>query len=284
MRQRNVPESRRAPPRRARPAGHGSPRAARRRHRRGRAGVERLARDGSPAGARRDHPRADRRRRPDRAVRVARDPPSAADIDVVGEAEDGERAAAAAAALRPDVVLMDVRMPGGDGMTATARSPTRPIRRVIILTTFDNDEALHGSLRAGASGFLLKRTSFEHIVQAVRTVHGGEALLSPVCDPPRARRLRRPARARRRGAPRLLTDREREVLDAGRPRRVERRDRGGHVPRRADGQDAPEAGATRSSASATARRPSCSRTRRASSSRGALAARSPRTPMSRDVA
>jgi DNA-binding NarL/FixJ family response regulator len=139
---------------------------------------------------------------------------SAADgIDVVGEAEDGERAAVDAAALRPDVVLMDVRMPGGDGVTATARITARlPETRVIILTTFDTDEALHGSLRGGASGFLLKRTSFEQIVQAVRTVHEGEALLSPAVT----RRVLdaftsqpAPAAAERLE---LLTDREREVL------------------------------------------------------------------------
>jgi DNA-binding NarL/FixJ family response regulator len=139
---------------------------------------------------------------------------SAADIEVVAEAEDGDRAVAAVKSLRPDVVLMDVRMPDADGITATERITERTnAPRVIMLTTFDTDEALYGSLRAGASGFLLKRTSFEDIVGAIRTVHAGDALLSPSVT----RRLldtfaQGPAGPVATTRLEVLTNREREVL------------------------------------------------------------------------
>ena len=139
---------------------------------------------------------------------------SAADIEVVAEAEDGDRAVAAVKSLRPDVVLMDVRMPDADGITATERITERTdAPRVIMLTTFDTDEALYGSLRAGASGFLLKRTSFEDIVGAIRTVHAGDALLSPSVT----RRLldsfaHGPAGPAATAQLDVLTPREREVL------------------------------------------------------------------------
>ena len=169
---------------------------------------------------------------------------SAPDIEVVAEAEDGESAVAAVRSLRPDVVLMDVRMPVGDGITATEKITERTdAPRVIMLTTFDSDDALYGSLRAGASGFLLKRTSFEDIVGAVRTVHAGDALLSPR-SPAACSTRSSTARRGRLAYARLdvLTNREREVLDPRRPWRVEPGDRRGHVPGRADRQDPREAG------------------------------------------
>jgi DNA-binding NarL/FixJ family response regulator len=103
------------------------------------------------------------------------------DLDVVGEAADGHRAVDLAAALRPDVILMDIRMPGLDGVAATGRIlavPGAP-SRVLILTTFDLDEYVYAALRAGASGFLLKETSPERLVAAVRAVAGGDTLFAP---------------------------------------------------------------------------------------------------------
>lgn len=102
------------------------------------------------------------------------------DIEVVGEAEDGVKAVRLVRSLRPDVVLMDVRMPNLDGLEATrqicgAGSPTR----VLVLTTFDVDEYVYRALRAGASGFLLKDVRPEQLVEAVRTTAAGEALLAP---------------------------------------------------------------------------------------------------------
>ncbi|QRN80491.1 MAG: response regulator transcription factor, partial [Nocardiopsis sp. BM-2018] len=139
------------------------------------------------------------------------------DIEVVAEAADGAQAVRLARAERPDVVLMDIRMPGVDGLDATGRIVADPAlrrTRVVILTTFDLDEYIFEALRGGASGVLVKDTEPRDLLQAVRVVHGGEALLSPGVT----RRLiadfaRRPA-----GSPaphtRLngLTDREREVL------------------------------------------------------------------------
>ncbi|AMM19275.1 LuxR family transcriptional regulator [Frondihabitans sp. PAMC 28766] len=105
---------------------------------------------------------------------------SADGIRVVGEATNGEAAVTRAAELRPDVVLMDVRMPGLDGIEATRRIvAARPETRVIILTTFDLDEYAFGGLNAGASGFLLKDAPAADLIQAIRTVAGGEAIVSP---------------------------------------------------------------------------------------------------------
>ncbi|MGW1989943.1 response regulator [Embleya sp. NPDC001921] len=104
------------------------------------------------------------------------------DLAVVGEAEDGDEAIALAGALRPDVVLMDIRMPRMDGVEATARlhaAGISPPPRVLILTTFDLDEYVFGALRAGAAGFLLKDASRARLVEAIHVVHDGEALLSP---------------------------------------------------------------------------------------------------------
>jgi len=102
------------------------------------------------------------------------------DIDVVGEAADGAEAVELAAAARPDVVLMDIRMPRMDGIAATAelqRLPEPP--RVLVLTTFDLDEYVFDALRAGAAGFLLKDVTREELVRAVRIVAAGDSLLSP---------------------------------------------------------------------------------------------------------
>ncbi|MEK0157462.1 response regulator transcription factor [Arthrobacter oryzae] len=104
----------------------------------------------------------------------------AEDIDVVGEAGDGAEVPALMARLRPSVVLMDVRMPRIDGISATQRlmaaaDPTK----VLVVTTFENDEYVYAALRAGASGFLLKRSQPDEIVQAVRTVAAGDSLLFP---------------------------------------------------------------------------------------------------------
>ena len=103
-----------------------------------------------------------------------------ADIEVVGEAKDGEEALAAARRMRPDVVVMDIRMPRLDGVAATRRllADVGPQPHVVIVTTFDDDENLYEALRAGAGGFLLKNAPPEQLVEAVRTVAAGEGLLS----------------------------------------------------------------------------------------------------------
>ncbi|MBM4459580.1 MAG: response regulator transcription factor [Chloroflexi bacterium] len=102
------------------------------------------------------------------------------DLEVIGEAEDGKAALNAYEALQPDVVLMDVRMPGIDGVEATWRLRERwPKARIVILTTFDDDEYVFEGLRAGALGYLLKDVSGHDLAQAVRTVAGGGALIEP---------------------------------------------------------------------------------------------------------
>src|SRR5215207_8006715 len=103
-------------------------------------------------------------------------------LAVVGEAGDGEEAIERVRELRPDVVLMDIRMPTMDGVEATAKLASgaiEPAARVLVLTTFDLDEYVFGALRAGAAGFLLKDAPRERLVEAIRVVHGGDALLSP---------------------------------------------------------------------------------------------------------
>ncbi len=101
------------------------------------------------------------------------------DIEVVGEASDGAAAVEVVARLAPDVVLMDVQMPGVDGIDATREIVARDLAKVIILTTFDRDDYLVDALRAGASGFLLKNAEPEKLVDAVRIVGNGHALLAP---------------------------------------------------------------------------------------------------------
>lgn len=139
-------------------------------------------------------------------------------IEVVGEAADGHQAVEVARRCRPDVILMDIRMPGMDGLEATraiTADPALSSVHILVLTTFDLDTYVHEALRAGASGFLLKDTLPPELLAAVRIVADGEALLAPSIT----RRLiedfvRRPLTAR--ADPRLeqLTAREREVLSA----------------------------------------------------------------------
>jgi len=105
-----------------------------------------------------------------------------ADLEVVGEAADGAQAVAQTLATRPDVVLMDIRMPVLDGLAATRRiveDPRCADTRIVILTTFDLDEYVYDALAAGASGFLLKEVAAERLFDAVRVVAAGEALLAP---------------------------------------------------------------------------------------------------------
>ena len=107
---------------------------------------------------------------------------AADDIQVVGEAVNGDEAVALAKSERPDVILMDIRMPGTDGLAATSQIAAADALnevRVVILTTFETDEYVYRALRAGASGFLVKDAEPEELIRAVRVVHRGEALLSP---------------------------------------------------------------------------------------------------------
>ncbi len=102
------------------------------------------------------------------------------DIEVAGEAEDGEATVEEAKRLRPDVVLMDIRMPGLDGIAATRRLVQAGVpARVLMLTTFDRDDYLYEAMKAGASGFLLKDVRRQQLVDAIRTVAAGDALLAP---------------------------------------------------------------------------------------------------------
>ncbi|MFF5245528.1 response regulator [Streptosporangium sp. NPDC000095] len=132
-------------------------------------------------------------------------------MTVVAEASDGAQALRLAAEHEPDVVLMDIRMPGMDGLTATREMPAGP--KIIILTTFELDEYVFEALRGGASGFLVKDTEPAELIQAVRVVAAGDALLSPGVTrrliAEYASRAKEPRHARDLG---LLTDREREVL------------------------------------------------------------------------
>lgn len=140
-----------------------------------------------------------------------------ADITVVGEAEDGQAAVALATSLRPDVVLMDIRMPGLDGLAATrliTADPEAARTHVVMLTTFDLDEYVFEALRLGAAGFLVKNSEPEELVRGVRAAAAGDALLTPAIT----RRLIAEYAQRTKPAPAAaaglaaLTEREREVL------------------------------------------------------------------------
>ena len=141
-------------------------------------------------------------------------------MSVVGLAEDGSGAVALAAELRPDVVLMDIQMPGLTGIEATTRicaDPALAATRVLILTMFEIDDYVLGALRAGACGFLLKDTEPQSLVDAVRTVHEGQSLLSPQVLSRLVARMPRAASAGASGSTRAdaveaLTPRQREVL------------------------------------------------------------------------
>ncbi|MFE5586485.1 response regulator [Kitasatospora sp. NPDC056531] len=137
------------------------------------------------------------------------------DVEVVGEAGDGAEAVRLAAELRPDVVVMDIRMPGTDGIEATRRvtaagGPTK----VVVLTTFDEDEHVYAALSAGASGFLVKDMALDDILAAVRVVAAGDALIAPSVT----RRLigafaaQQPKPVRESHRLDVITDREREIL------------------------------------------------------------------------
>ena len=137
------------------------------------------------------------------------------DITVVGEAATGRRAVEEARRLAPEVVLMDVRMPDGDGITATRElARAAPATKVLILTTFEQDDYVFGALRAGASGFLLKRTRPEDLIAAVHTVAAGDALLSPSVTRRVIDRMAQQPTPDLAGQARVdvLTAREREVL------------------------------------------------------------------------
>ncbi|MEU5846702.1 response regulator transcription factor [Saccharopolyspora shandongensis] len=139
------------------------------------------------------------------------------DLTCVGEAADGLAAVAAAREHRPDVVLMDVRMAGVDGLEATRRitaDPELPDTKVIVLTTFEVDEYVFAALRGGASGFLLKDAKPVDLLRAIRLVAGGEALLAPSATRQLVREFVSMAPRSRRPHPQLhtLTEREREVL------------------------------------------------------------------------
>jgi DNA-binding NarL/FixJ family response regulator len=141
----------------------------------------------------------------------------ASDLELVGEAEDGEQAVAVVTGTRPDVVLMDVRMPVLDGIEATRRITADPVLdavRVVILTTFDVDDYVHAAIRAGASGFLLKDAPPEEVLDAVRVVARGDALLAPSVTRRIIAELASRPEEDRPPPPQLdgLTEREREVL------------------------------------------------------------------------
>ena len=136
------------------------------------------------------------------------------DIEVVGEASNGEEAIHSAGRLKPDVVLMDIRMPQLDGIAATREITAREQARVLVLTTYDLDEYVYDALQAGASGFLLKDTPPEQLADGIRAIANGEALLAPTVTRRLIEEFARIGSARASAPPELseLTPRETEVL------------------------------------------------------------------------
>lgn len=151
------------------------------------------------------------------------------DLEVAGEAGNGAEAVELVKRLRPDVAIMDIRMPGMDGIEATRRINADPDSktRVLVLTTFDDDEYVYGALRAGASGFLVKDMPLKTILDGIRVVAAGDALIAPSVT----RRLIEEFAARPEPAPTRravvdgITDRETRGPDPRRPRPVQHRDR-----------------------------------------------------------
>jgi DNA-binding NarL/FixJ family response regulator len=137
-----------------------------------------------------------------------------ADLEVIGEAGTGAQAVQLARDTRPDVVVMDIRMPGIDGIEATRMiTAGDDPARVVVLTTFDDDDCVYGALRAGASGFLVKDMALDDILAAIRVVAAGDALIAPgVTRRLIARFIARPASAPPRRQLNQITEREREVL------------------------------------------------------------------------
>ena len=133
------------------------------------------------------------------------------DLEIVGTAADGTEAVALAERLRPDVAVMDVRMPGMDGIEATRRIVAADLARVLVLTTFDLDEYVYDAVRAGASGFLLKDARREALAEAIRSVARGDMLVDPVVTRRLVERFARPD-VPDGGLLVRLTPREREVL------------------------------------------------------------------------
>ncbi len=156
------------------------------------------------------------------------------DLEVVGEAASGAEAVALAARLRPDVVLMDLRMPGIDGVTATGEIAATGDARVLVVTTYDTDADILRAVEAGATGYLLKDTPRRELAEAVRAAARGETVLAPPVARKLVSRVRLPAVE-------SPTPRELEVLGAGRARTVQRGDRPGAAHQRGHGEDPPAA-------------------------------------------